>query len=283
MAVKTVLVQGDSRQSRQFLTEAAISARYVTLENGNAVRRPLTSLCIPHYDMVTHNAHARRASNRCRSLMHGRPILWLALRRPAVCNPPPPPCSLQYVNIVTHTHAMLQRCSFLFSCALSPYPLAYTCAPCLRPPPCSLQHVNIVTTYLYELRPLDEVKAPGSASMEITMQERASLTHTHTTATNASWGNRASASGVGLGDGPSGSAGGAGGAGLAATAAGTTSARVLQAAGAGAGPGALGSGLGSPHMPQELGQRSCWKLYIVQEFCELVGRHVDCCGMVHRV
>ncbi len=121
-----------------------------------------------------------------------------------------------------------------------------------------------MTTYLYELRPLDEVKAPGRASMEITMQERASLTHTNTTATTASWGNRASASGVGLGEGPSGSAGGAGGAGPAACG------RVLQASAAAAGAGAVGSGLGTPHV-QDLGQRSCWKLYIVQEFCELVG------------
>ncbi len=86
MAVKTVLVQGDSRQSRQFLTEAAISARYVPVKDINPActsprlrtllmcrdGRLLAANDTPHHSLVY---SARRAHDRYRSSVHCRPVL----------------------------------------------------------------------------------------------------------------------------------------------------------------------------------------------------------------
>lgn len=69
--------------------------------------------------------------------------------------------------------------------------------------PCSLQHANVVTTYLYELRPLDEVDG-GLETLDVRLQS------------------------------------------------------------------SMTEGLSQDGM----NRMSCWKLYIVQEFCELVNRGV---------
>ncbi|KAG2451229.1 hypothetical protein HYH02_003836 [Chlamydomonas schloesseri] len=85
----------------------------------------------------------------------------------------------------------------------------------------SLQHANIVTTYLYELRPLDEVDLGGLGNLDLRLSAPNSA--------DASGGNRSGTS--------------------------------AAAGGAGSANGGLGTVRG--------GRMSNWKLYIVQEFCEL--------------
>lgn len=88
--------------------------------------------------------------------------------------------------------------------------------------PRSLQHANIVTTYLYELRPLDEVDG-GLGNLDLRLRAPDSADDA------------------------------------------TTNSSISAAIASGAG-GMASGGLGGVRG----GRMSCWKLYIVQEFCELV-------------
>eukprot|EP00198_Chlamydomonas_reinhardtii_P002621 XP_001691957.1 predicted protein [Chlamydomonas reinhardtii] len=85
----------------------------------------------------------------------------------------------------------------------------------------SLQHANIVTTYLYELRPLDEVDG-GLGNLDLRLRAPDSADDA------------------------------------------TTNSSISAAIASGAG-GMASGGLGGVRG----GRMSCWKLYIVQEFCEL--------------